>query len=331
MSPERRGSLYLLTGLVIGIALGLLYAWLIRPLQYVDTTPATLQGEAKERYRALIAGAYQANADIGRARARLALLDDAEPARALAEQAQRALAQGGAPVEAHALALLAAALGQQPPVVTPMASITPMGGLSLTPSPSPSLTPLPLPASQTPTLTPPLATPTVTPQPSPSLTLTLATAGDVTTGTLATAGTPTARTPSLTPLNYATTLAFSLTPLPSKTPTPTLGAPFVLKTREQDCAAAQPLLEVYVSDAANQPVPGVEVHVSWSGGEDHFFTGLKPEIGLGYADFLMTPGVAYSLHVGEGGQPVNDLTAPTCTGGSGSAKAGGIVLNFIQP
>ena len=36
------------------------------------------------------------------------------------------------------------------------------------------------------------------------------------------------------------------------------------------------------------PYPSVELVVTWDEGEDHFFTGLQPELGLGYGDFLMT-------------------------------------------
>ena len=36
---ESRGNLYLLTGLVIGLAAGLLFAWVISPVKYVDIEP----------------------------------------------------------------------------------------------------------------------------------------------------------------------------------------------------------------------------------------------------------------------------------------------------
>ena len=45
---------------------------------------------------------------------------------------------------------------------------------------------------------------------------------------------------------------------------------------------------------------------------DHFYTGLKPDIDIGYADFGMTPGVNYTLQVAEGGQLITNLTAPEC-------------------
>ncbi|MDD2696431.1 MAG: hypothetical protein PHD58_10960, partial [Anaerolineales bacterium] len=95
MSEERRGAWFLLTGLIIGAVLGLLYAWVVQPVQYTNTAPASLRADFKDRYRALIALAYSADGDLVRARARLELLEDDDSYRSLAEQAQRTLAEGG--------------------------------------------------------------------------------------------------------------------------------------------------------------------------------------------------------------------------------------------
>jgi hypothetical protein len=83
-------------------------------------------------------------------------------------------------------------------------------------------------------------------------------------------------------------------------------------------------------DAAGNGVPGLEVIVTWEGGENHFFTGLKPEMGLGYADFQMLPGVSYTLRLAEGGQPVSNLVVTDCQTG-GNTQAGSWKLVFIQP
>ncbi len=96
MRREDRGPWYLLTGLVLGAFLGLMYAWLVQPTQYTDTKPASLRADFKDRYRALIASAYMSNGDLVRAKARLELLQDADLYRMLSEQAQRTLA-GAAP------------------------------------------------------------------------------------------------------------------------------------------------------------------------------------------------------------------------------------------
>jgi hypothetical protein len=73
---EQRGPWYLLTGLAIGLALGLVYAWWINPVAYVNTAPASLRPDSKEAYRSLIAAAFGANGNLERARVRLSLLKD---------------------------------------------------------------------------------------------------------------------------------------------------------------------------------------------------------------------------------------------------------------
>ena len=75
----------------------------------------------------------------------------------------------------------------------------------------------------------------------------------------------------------------------------------------------------------------IELVVTWDEGENHFFTGLKPELGLGYADFVMTPSVVYSVRLADGGQPVNDLTAAECQAEDGSRFWGSWLLIFVQP
>ncbi|MDP2975508.1 MAG: hypothetical protein Q8N45_04765, partial [Anaerolineales bacterium] len=118
MSAEReprRGPWYLLTGLLTGLALGLLVAWVISPVQYVDTAPASLRADFKDQYRSMIASAYLATGELGRAQSRLSLLGDADPLQALTLQAQHALSVGDPNGSAYALARLADAL-KQPPV-----------------------------------------------------------------------------------------------------------------------------------------------------------------------------------------------------------------------
>ena len=135
-TPSRRSwlaeNLYLLTGLLVGLGLGLLYAWVISPVKYVDTSPASLRADFKDGYRAVIASAYLAIGNIERAQSRLALLGDPDPVQALIDQAQQARSQGDPTHSANALSLLAEAL-QQPPTVPP----------TETPVPQPEATALP--------------------------------------------------------------------------------------------------------------------------------------------------------------------------------------------
>jgi len=108
--PERRSPLYLLTGLVLGLVLGALLAWLVLPARVTNVSPANLADEYKSQYRLMVAIAYAATGDIGRAEARIALLGEAAPARILVSEAQIFLANSETQREARALAGLAAAL-----------------------------------------------------------------------------------------------------------------------------------------------------------------------------------------------------------------------------
>jgi len=321
---DRRGPWYLLTGLVIGTALGLVYAWLVQPVEYVDTSPASLRWDFKGRYRALIAAAYMSNGDLVRAHARLELLDDEDMYRSLAEQAQRTLADQGSSDEARALGLLAIALGRD---ASGQAVIPPSAGRTPTTTSTPPATPT---VSFTPSPTP---TNTLTPTPTPTHTST-PTPESASEGALDPEGTPATQsspspdaegTPTETPIPRPTN-----TPTLTRTPTLTPGAPFILVDSDQVCdqVRPEPLIEVYAANASGQPASGVEVIVSWNQGEERFFTGLKPEKGLGYADFTPVPGTIYTLRLGEGGEPVTGLTAVTCQGG---AYWGAWVLEFIQP
>jgi hypothetical protein len=282
---------YLLTGLLIGLGLGLLVAWVIYPVQYVNSSPYSLGESSKESYRSMIAQAYLADGDLERARQRLILLRDTSPVQVLADQAQRLVAKNGSPQEARALAQLAADLQKASGGAT---AITPAGKVSRTPTPD-------RPSKQA--------------TPSPSLEL-----GQVVL-------TPTSK-PSKTPKPMATftprvTVAFS--------PTPGAPFALEKKARVCDPKLPNALLQVEVHDGAGQPAADVRVDVTWNGGQDSFYTGLFPEMDAGYADFSMASGVTYSLQVGDGGELVSKLEAPECTNTDGSTFLGGYYLTFNQP
>jgi hypothetical protein len=220
-----------------------------RPLR--GRLPASLSESYRDHYRVLISAAFLANGDLPRARARLGLLGDPDPARLLAIQAQRALAEKQPEQVINALGLLAVSLseGDLPAVALPA-------------------TPTPMPA-----ITQAVALPPTTQHSPPPETVPAATASTTDVTSVPTeAATPTSRPPTPTP-----------TLLPTRTATPTQGAPFVLKDRSPLCdiKLREPRIIIHTLDAAGQPVPGVEIIVSWPGGEDRLFTGLKPRVGTG--------------------------------------------------
>jgi hypothetical protein len=85
------------------------------------------------------------------------------------------------------------------------------------------------------------------------------------------------------------------------------------------------------NNAAGQGVPGVEVIITWASGQESIFTGLKPEIDPGYADFVMSPGTVYTLQVTGGGQIIPDLSSPECATDDGERYAGSWRLIFKHP
>lgn len=291
---EQRGPWYLFTGVMIGVVLGLLIAYGLSPVQYIDTAPVSLRSDAKEVFRGLIAQAYMADGDLARARSRLALLQDANPLQVLADQAQRMLAKNTSPDEARSLAQMAADMQSAP-----------VPGTGGTPGP----------VEQDATPTP--ATSSVKTDVIPTATLDI---GQVVL-------TPTdAPTKSPTPVD-------TFTPRAPLRASATPGAPFALKDKQKICdpKVTSGLLQVEVHNAADAPVSGVRVDVTWGSGQDSFFTGLFPLMDAGYADFIMTSGVTYNLQIGEGGELVSKIAAPDCKDTDGSTYSGGWKLDFNQP
>ena len=298
---QKRGFLFLITGLVLGIGIGLLVAWGIAPVQYIDTTPSTLRFDFKDEYRYLIAAAYTASGDLPRAQARLTTLADADPVKALGAQAQRMLADNVSMEKIRILANLSEALQTQP---TANAVST-----------------LPEPVSPTPVLPSSEASATLAATNLPTVLAETATSEPVSGPTLE------EDTPAPLP-----TAIFTATPRATQTTTPTPGAPFVLVNQATACEPAQPgLLQVYLVNGTFQPVAGVELVITWFGGEEHFFTGLQPEIGYGYADYQMTENTEYALSLSAGGTRVTGLKAPPCTDPNGKTYPGSIHLEFKQP
>lgn len=266
-----RFALALLTGLALGLAAGLSYAYVISPVEYTDISPAALIPDRREEYLILAASAYVADGDLDRVQARLAALADPDIARAVTALAQRAAAEGRPPDTVSALSALALALG-------------------VGPGPAPATAPGSL------------ATPSISRPPT------------------FTQGAPTAA-PS-TPTLFATHPALTPTALPVYE--------YELAKVEKVCDASLggPLIQAQVQTADGKPIPGVEVLIVWDGGRDHFFTGFKPDIGLGYGDFAMTPETTYTVSLSARSQSAEGLFAEPCDVGSGANFLGSWLVVF---
>jgi len=65
-----------LVAIAVGIALSLVYGWLINPVEYVDTSPDTLRIDYKTDYVLMVAEAFSKEGDLALVAYRLALLGD---------------------------------------------------------------------------------------------------------------------------------------------------------------------------------------------------------------------------------------------------------------
>lgn len=307
MNKHPGGFLFLFTGLALGIGFGLLIAWVLSPVQFINTSPSSLRLDFKDEYRFMIASAYSANGDLARARARLDTIGDADPIKALGAQAQRLLANNSSMQVVKVLADLSEALQTyQTSTVTPSEisiATTPAQLAQITADTSPASTEQ---VNSTPTE---LAT-ALAGSPEPEETLPNET-----------------DTPTPLPAVIPTLPAY---PKPTATITPVPA--FDLVQQVSLCEPSQPgLLQIYLSNSAGKPVAGVELVITWFGGEEHFFSGLKPEINPGYADYTLSDNVEYDLSISAAGTRVTGLRALTCTDASGGAYPGGIQLEFKQP
>lgn len=175
-SPRLARSSLLLLGLLLGLAGGLVYAWLINPIVYVDARPARMSERYQNEYIFLVSQSYAYSGDWETAQRRLAALDEPDLPQRVAALFERYLREGAPAGAVRNLATLTRKLGgenpalalfnptPQPPAVTATATFavsTATATLLPTPSPTPFPTGTPRP-SPTPSRTP---LPTATPRP----------------------------------------------------------------------------------------------------------------------------------------------------------------------
>ena len=286
-----------LLALLAGVGLGLVYSWVISPVRVIDTEPVILRADFKDQYRSAIAAAYAATGNLPRAQARLSVVGDTDSISALNAQAQRMLASGQPFQEADQVAALALALGDDnngnvEPTATEVA-ITKI-------------------TTKTGNITP---TSTLPPPP-PDLPILL---------------TETPQTIEAEPTQQV--IIIESTPRPTRTSIPTFGAPFKLTGQDTTCDTNLPdgLLQVIVYNTNRKQLAGIKIVITWDGGEEQFFTGFKPEIGNGYADFIMTPNRTYTVQLARGSDIASGLITSTCQTSNGETFFGGIKLTFQQP
>ncbi len=289
---RRHPPYYLITGFILGLAIGLILTLVILPVQYSNVPPETLNQTDKDRYRLMIALSYQSNQDIGRATSRLGLLRDDDIAGQLIQQSRRSQTRSDAQI------LLNLAQAIQNPNLQPVngqENETPI--FTMTPS-----------SPETPT-----PTHTITPTLSPTVEIT-----KTLTNTEAPESTQTRPTATVTP---------SVTSIVS------MNLAFQLIENQTICNPTYnvPLIQVEVFDSEGEPLPNAQVIVTWQNGQNSFYTGYYPDISIGYADYQMEPETTYNVKVGDIGELVTNLTAPTCDDEDNNTFWGSIYLQFEAP
>jgi hypothetical protein len=89
-----RRWIFFLIVLALGLGLGLFYALVLSPVQYVDTTPGTLRLDYRADYTLMVAEVFRSDQNIDVAARRLALLSSQPPAE-IAQQALNFAQQNG--------------------------------------------------------------------------------------------------------------------------------------------------------------------------------------------------------------------------------------------
>jgi hypothetical protein len=329
MSKKREPSRWVLPLLLFmatgtGIGVGLIVSWVVWPVEYVDVAPDSLMPSHREEVLVLIGMSYAYNHDLGLAQNRLAALGDTTGSEVVT-LAEKYASGGSNADQIRALTALAYALGFRRAALAPyMPDFAPTATWTPWPMPPQTFTPPP-----TETMTP---SPTETMPPTPTVTASISLTSPVTPSTTLT--TTVSPTPAATPTEAPTaTPVPTLTPAPLPTPSPTtvpVSVPgFEIVKQQRVCDSPGGQLRVTVLDETGRPQPNVELLIRWDGQDEHFFTGLKPEKGIGYADFDMQKDRVYELVI-VGAQ--SNVAQGLDTGGCENRLASwDIVFQFNRP
>lgn len=107
------------------------------------------------------------------------------------------------------------------------------------------------------------------------------------------------------------------------------GAAYYLADQQLTCESTEspPYLKIFVFDPNRNPQAGVLLSISSTEGEAQFTTGQRPEMSPGYAEYPLTPRVAYTLSI-QGVQMMSGIQAAACETEEGQAAWGSWLLLF---
>ncbi|MFQ5944089.1 MAG: hypothetical protein ACE5JF_11100 [Anaerolineales bacterium] len=111
----------LIIGLVSGLLIAVVYGWLVRPVEYIDTSPDSLRIDFRTDYVLMVAESYSAEQDLTLAQVRLAALGPQAPDDYVTQAIDYALVQSFSRPDLERLNRLAIALRtlQQPGGIGP--------------------------------------------------------------------------------------------------------------------------------------------------------------------------------------------------------------------
>jgi len=81
----------ILIAMIIGITLGLVYGWIIDPIEYTDVTPNILREDYRADYVLMVAEAHQSEQDSETSARRLAILGSESPVQIVASTLEYAI------------------------------------------------------------------------------------------------------------------------------------------------------------------------------------------------------------------------------------------------
>lgn len=79
MQRRTRRLIFFAIAILVGIATGVVYGWVVNPVDYTDTGPHTLRIDYKTDYALMVAELYHVEGDVVMAMARLTYLGDDVP------------------------------------------------------------------------------------------------------------------------------------------------------------------------------------------------------------------------------------------------------------
>jgi hypothetical protein len=102
--------LWIFLAFAAGIGLGLLYGWVLDPVDFVDLTPDTLRADYRADYILMVAEAYRSENDLDMAARQLAIFGSEPPAEIAAQAFHFGSSNGFSPSELTDLEALVQAL-----------------------------------------------------------------------------------------------------------------------------------------------------------------------------------------------------------------------------